>query len=214
MTNWSFRKKHPGKQLGHRPSSRNPLGFRDIQGTGPVARPLDLSSCEANPHESWKRVLNQRQPLFHPGKKPRSSTYRTRRQWQIYDITMALHKPHLLSATNFVANSQRLHHSWPGILETVASERTACWLSLLVHAGDQASSGAAAWASGSIFRRLFGSGWRQSAPEDELLSWTFLPFSSFASSRLLLIPIGNRENWPAYIFRMENTDSLLHSVTK
>jgi hypothetical protein len=45
------------------------------------------------------------------------------------------------------------------------------------------------------------------------LSWTFLPFSSFASSRLLMIPIGNRENWPAYISRMENTDSPLHSVT-
>jgi hypothetical protein len=28
-----------------------------------------------------------------------------------------------------------------------------------------------------------------------------------------MIPIGNRENWPAYISRMENTDSPLHSVT-
>lgn len=98
---------------------------------------------------------------------------------------------------------------------TVDSERTACWLSLLVHADDdQASSGAAALASGSIFRRLFGPGWRQSAPDDELLSSTFLPFSSFASSRLVLIPIGSRENWPAYISRMENTDFPLHSVTK
>jgi hypothetical protein len=129
---------------------------------------------------------------------------------------MASHKPHLLSATNFVANSQRLHHSWPGI---VVLARNCCIRKnclLVEFAGSRWRPGvkwSRSMASGSIFHRLFGSGWRQSAPEDELLSWTFLPFSSFASSRLLIIPIGNRENWPAYISRMENTDSPLHSVT-
>ncbi|PKX98491.1 uncharacterized protein P174DRAFT_19384 [Aspergillus novofumigatus IBT 16806] len=207
MTNWSFRKKHPGKQFSQGPSSRNPLGFVGYPRNRPSSsapRLIQSRKVRANPHESsWKiaildLLLNQRHERGAKAfSKPRSSTYRTRRQWQIYEITMASHKPHLLSATNFVANSQRLHHSWPGIV-VLARNRCIRKNCLLVEFASSRWRPGVKWsrsmASGTIFHRLFGSGWRQSAPEDELLSWAFLPFSSFASSRFLLIPIGNREN--------------------